>query len=99
MKYSLEIRPLATVEIIEAYSWYESQREGLGIEFLDSIEAFNDMLLNNPYIHSYYQEPVRHGTLDRFPYSVVYEIFEDSVIIYSVFMHKRNPIHKYDPAY
>ena len=27
MKYRLEIRPLANVEIIEAYDWYEMQRE------------------------------------------------------------------------
>ena len=38
MEYHIEIRPLATMEIIDAYSWYESQREGLGIEFLESLQ-------------------------------------------------------------
>ena len=36
MPYSIELRPLATLEIIEAYDWYESQREGLGLNFYKS---------------------------------------------------------------
>jgi len=35
MAYKLEIRPLAAMEVLEAYDWYELQREGLGSEFLD----------------------------------------------------------------
>jgi hypothetical protein len=39
MQYKIEIRPLATIEIIEAYDWYESQREGLGLEFLHKLTS------------------------------------------------------------
>ena len=38
--YKLEIRPLALMEVLEAYDWYELQREGLGSEFLDELETF-----------------------------------------------------------
>jgi hypothetical protein len=34
MAYKIEVRALATIEIIEAYDWYELQRAGLGDEFL-----------------------------------------------------------------
>lgn len=30
MRYKLEIRRLATLDIVEAYDYYEQQREGLG---------------------------------------------------------------------
>jgi hypothetical protein len=40
MAHKLEIQPLATMEVIDAYDWYELQREGLGAEFLDELEAF-----------------------------------------------------------
>ena len=40
MFYKLEFRPLATLEIFEAYDWYELQREGLGLEFLDELDEF-----------------------------------------------------------
>ncbi len=40
MKYEIEVRPLAALEIIEAYDWYEEQRFGLGLEFLDAVDVF-----------------------------------------------------------
>ena len=94
MKYTIEVRPLATIEIIDAYNWYELQREGLGIEYLNALEIFYTNLPSNPYSHSYYTGNVRHGKLDRFPYSVVYEIFETTVVVYSVFMAKQEPSKK-----
>lgn len=91
MPYKLEIRPLATLEIIEAYDWYESKREGLGIEFLDALESFFDSLQSNPFTYSYYDEPVRQGKMSRFPYVIVYEVFDKKLIVYSVFMARQNP--------
>jgi hypothetical protein len=91
MAYKFEIRPLATIEIFEAYDWYELQREGLGMEFLMELEIFYTTLQRNPDTYSYYQKPVRQGTLDRFPYSVVYEAFDDLIVIYSVFMYRQDP--------
>ena len=42
MAFKLEIRPLATIEVFEAFDWYELQREGLGVEFLEELESFYD---------------------------------------------------------
>jgi hypothetical protein len=92
--YKLEIRPLATLEIIEAYDWYESKKTGLGLDFLNELEAFYKILLINPRTHSYYEKPVRQGQIKRFPYTVVYEIFGMTIVIYSVFMARRNPSKK-----
>jgi toxin ParE1/3/4 len=91
MAYKLEIRPLATIEIWEAYDWYEMQREGLGLEFRMELEIFYTTLQRNPDAYSYYQKPVRQGSLDRFPYTVIYETFNDVIVIYSVFMYRQNP--------
>lgn len=91
MAYKIEIRPLATLEIIEAHDWYEMQREGLGAEFLLELEFFFSTLQRNPDTYSYYEKPVRQGTLDRFPYTVVYEAFNEVIVIYSVFMFRQDP--------
>ena len=91
MAFNIEIRPLATIEIIEAYDWYELQREGLGAEFLMELEIFYTTLQRNPDTYSYYQKPVRHGSLERFLYTVVYEAFDKVIVIYSVFMYRQNP--------
>jgi plasmid stabilization system protein ParE len=96
MPYKIEIRPLAAIEIIEAYDWYESAKEGLGMEFLDELEVFYESLNRNPNTYSYYDKPVRPGKIDRFPYVVVYEFIDHSgtVVIYSVFMAKQDPTKK-----
>lgn len=52
MSFKLETRPLAAIEILEAFDWYESAKEGLGLEFLKELENFYDGLKNNPkHIH------------------------------------------------
>ena len=94
MAYKLEIRPLATIEILEAFDWYELQREGLGVELLDELETFYTTLLHNPSSYGYYDKPIRQGKINRFPYVVVFEIFEESVVVYSVFMTKQDPSKK-----
>ncbi len=96
MPYKIEIRPLAVIEILEAYDWYESAKEGLGIEFLHELEVFYESLNRNPNTYSYYDKPVRQGKINRFPYAVVYEFFDDTgtLVIYSVFMAKQDPVKK-----
>jgi toxin ParE1/3/4 len=94
MGFRIEIRPTAILDATEAYNWYESQKEGLGIEFLDALDSFYDELLINPYTHSFYVNTVRQGVLDRFPYTVVYEVNSDSIVVFSVFMQRRDPSKK-----
>jgi plasmid stabilization system protein ParE len=91
MPYKIEVRSLAAIEIIEAYDWYELQREGLGVEFLNELESFYESLIRNPDAYSFYEEPVRQGKISRFPYLVVYEVIGSLIVIYSVFMSKPDP--------
>jgi toxin ParE1/3/4 len=94
MDYKLAFRPLATIEIWEAYDWYELQKEGLGSEFMEELDRFVQQLLHNPNTHSFYEASIRQGKVNRFPYVVVYEVFETNIIVYSVFMAKQDPAKK-----
>jgi hypothetical protein len=94
MPYKIEIRPLAKFEIFEAYDWYDAQREGLGLEFLEALDVFYTSLRRNPFSYSFYDEPVRQGRLKRFPYTVVFEVIDSNIIIYSVFMIRQDPSKK-----
>jgi len=94
MAYKLEIRPLAAIEVLEAYDWYELQREGLGTEFLDELETFYNSVLRNPTSFGFYDKTVRQGKMNRFPYLVVFEIFDELIVVYSLFMSKQNPSKK-----
>ena len=94
MDYSIEIRPLATLEILEAYDWYEEQSEGLGFRFLNELEFFYESLFRNPNTYGYFKKPVREGKINHFPYTVVYEVFDKKIVVYSVFMSSQNPLKK-----
>jgi hypothetical protein len=94
MLYNIEIRPLARLEIFEAYDWYDAQRDGLGLESLEELDVFYASLFRNPFSYSFYDEPVRQGRLKRFPYTVVFEVIESKIIIYSVFMIRQDPSKK-----
>jgi plasmid stabilization system protein ParE len=94
MGFSIEIRQLASLDIVEAFDWYESQKMGLGEEFLESLDEFFKSLLSNAHAYSYYKKPIRQGRLKRFPYMVVFETAEEHVIVYSVFMTGQDPSRK-----
>ena len=91
MQYKIEIGALAVIEIPEAFDWYELQQAGLGLDFLNELDVFYNSLFINPKTHSYFEKPVRQGKINRFPYLVVYEIFESAIVVYSVFMARQNP--------
>lgn len=91
MHFSLELRPLAVLEIVEAADWYTEQKAGLGDEFLAEMDLFFDTVLHNPFTYSFFDEPVREGRIHRFPYKVVYEVFDKKIVIYTVFMARQNP--------
>ena len=61
----MEIRPLAAIEIIEAFDWYELAKQGLGMEFLNELETFYESLNRNPNTYSYYDKPVRQGKINQ----------------------------------
>ena len=94
MRYKIEVRALAVLEILDAFDWYELQQSGLGSDFLNELDIFYTSLYSNPKTYSYFEKPVRQGKINRFPYLVVYEIFDTTIVVYSVFMARQNPAKK-----
>jgi len=83
MKWKVVARPEAEDDVIEAANWYDSQRPGLGDEFVEEVLAVFDALEVNPLLHCR-----RHPTKnigwrypERFPYRVIYEVIEDERLV------------------
>ena len=51
MNWQVVARPQAENDLIEAAEWYDSQRYGLGDEFIDEILTVFDTLKVNPLLH------------------------------------------------
>ncbi len=66
MIFTIELRPLALMDLQEAYDYYNSIREDL----LYKLPIFLDRIEENPFKHSFVNKPIRQGKLKRFPYDV-----------------------------
>jgi toxin ParE1/3/4 len=88
VKWRLVIRPLAETDLREAKDWYESQRAGLGDEFIAEIEAALRALVRDPQRYTVYYRGFRRLFVRRFPYKLFYRLEDDRVIV-SRILHAR----------
>ncbi len=91
MANELILAPETEYDIADAYYWYENCRDGLGEEFLNSLNDCFDAILNTPELYCIVHENYRRGLLRRFPYMVFYEYFNDKIIVYGIFHSSRDP--------
>lgn len=88
----------AETEAQEAALWYEQQRQGLGVEFLDSFEGALRAIGITPQGFTRIRRvgssrEVRHFVLQRFPYRIVYEVRSDEVLVLAVAHVRRRPFY------
>ena len=72
MSWRVIIRPNAEADLREAWSWYESQRAGLGDELLIEIRAAIRLLETDPERRPFYYRDFRRLLTRRFPYKLFY---------------------------
>jgi len=94
---NIAILEAAEADIVAAYSWYESKREGLGSDFELCIEEALGRIIQNPEGSPIWIRNTRRFILTRFPYGVFYKIQYDTIYIVAIFSFKRNP-HKIKSA-
>ncbi|MBC6366960.1 type II toxin-antitoxin system RelE/ParE family toxin [Algoriphagus sp. AK58] len=94
MPFDLEILEEAKFEIEEAFHFYESKQLGLGVYFLENLyERFNS-ISTDPLKYKIKRSPFREALLSKFPHLVIFEVFDEKILVYSVFHTSRNPIKK-----
>src|ERR1700722_13632771 len=71
-------------DIDQAYLWYENRRKGLGEDFLERVDACIQAIRRTPEMHAKVYENYRRGFVRRFPYVVLYEYTDDTVVVYGV---------------
>ncbi len=84
--------PDARIDPLAAGDFYESQKPGLGAEFLADIEAGLGRVLDAPPRWPELEPGIRRYRLDRFPYALIYRVASlDMVEIVAVFHLHRKP--------
>ena len=84
-------RPQARAEVLEAQAWYESRARGLGFEFARSVEAAVASAARDPEAFALVAGNCRRVLLRRFPFSMVYRVCGDELLVVAVFHHRRDP--------
>ncbi len=89
MKYSFH--PKAREELLEAISYFEECRSGLGLEF--SMEVFSAVqrIIHFPSAWSKFSENTRRCLTNRFPFGIIYQIAGEEVVIVAVMQLNREP--------
>ena len=90
MTYKVVITPEAESDLVEAFNWYETQKQGLGSSLLDSIKVSLNQVAENPFLFPEIHRNIRRHLAKTFPYSVLYTIESGQVTILSFFHVRRD---------
>lgn len=85
------LRPRAERDIQSAYEWYESQRAGLGNEFLAALRERLEAVRGHPESSPVIYRGIRRAVVSRFPYLIFYVARPERVAVLAVLHHARNP--------
>lgn len=82
---------VAQSEFDDAIDYYEERRSELGLEFAEEVEQALERINHYPEAWSPLSSQVRRCVVNRFPYSVIYEIRREIIIIVAIQHHHQKP--------
>lgn len=81
----------ARLEFLDGVTYYEAIELGLGNRFRQSVEAAVSLALSLPLAGSPYKHGTRRVFPKKFPFSIVYMVEENEIVIFAVAHFKRKP--------
>ena len=83
--------PEAEREFFAAIDYYEDREPGLGYDFAIEVRSTIDTILNFPQAWPIIEDDIRRCQTRRFPYGIIYAIYEDVLFILAVMHLHRDP--------
>ncbi len=95
--FQLKLHELAHEEYITTYVWYELQQSGVGDKFRVSVEECLVKISTYPLHYSRLHGNYRKAKVSGFPFTIVYEYFEEHGIIHvsAIYHSSRDPRKKF----
>jgi plasmid stabilization system protein ParE len=91
MRPRLLLEPEARADLADAFDWYESQREGLGSEFLAQVALVLESIEANPQQFPVLRGRTRRALVHRFPFGVFYVVEPDLIAVTACLHGRRDP--------
>lgn len=85
------LRARAEQDIQSVFEWYESQRAGLGVEFLVVLRERLEAVRSSPESSPVLYHGIRRAVVPRFPYLIFYVARPERVAVLAVLHCARNP--------
>ncbi len=97
MNYTYIFEPRALTEYKEAVAWYRERSETAAENLIRELKSRIEALCNDPLRYRNTYKIFRETSLKKYPYYLVYFVDENAktIIITSLYHHKRNPKKKY----
>jgi toxin ParE1/3/4 len=89
--FKLIIKPFAESDASNAANWYNDQRDGLGEEFLLTLDAKISAIQRNPNQFQIIYKGIRRALTERFPYGIFYTIEHETITILAIIHSSRSP--------
>ena len=91
MKY--KFHPLAIQELGDAVNYYKKLSHSLGIEFLEEFYSTIYRIQEFPNAWTKISKKCRRCILNRFPYSIIYFVQKNIVVVVAVMQLNRQPFY------
>ncbi len=91
MTYRIAFGSKVETDLAESYDYYEQQLDGLGSEFLLSVEATLYQIERNPLQFQKVYKTKRKANLKRFPFGIFYMVSKQTILILAVIHLTRDP--------
>ena len=82
---------LSPTRVDDAVVWYEQQAEGLSRNFLDQLDRAVRLVKSHPRIATEIEPEIRRFLFSRFPYSRIYSIDDQTIVVIAVAHQHREP--------
>ncbi len=91
MPAELILRPAVKQEIDEIISYYEKQKRGVGLLFLEILDMLLSRVHHHPEQFQEVHKQIRRAVLKDFPYNIYFRMYKNQIIVLAVTHQKRNP--------
>ncbi len=93
MDYQIKVTQQAEDELDEVMGWYEEEKLGLGIAFLNHFFNRVAYLKDNPYLYQEVYKTYRRLLMKKYPYAIYYEIEEQkqAIMVLAIWHTSKNP--------
>lgn len=84
----------AKADIANAFEWFENKQPELGDRFLNNLDNCIESIKLHPKAHQIVYKKYRQAIVFKFEFVVIYKLYADKIIVFSVFHTAQNPTKK-----